>query len=329
VSTAPEPAGGAARGAAQTRVPFGRFLPPGVPFAPHHRPFALLLAGGGARGLAHVGVLHALERYGFAPSALVGVSMGAVVAATYALNPRWLEALLGMDTTGFPAPLRSRPASFGERLRALRAYQRRIWSMLRGWGAGTAAVPKGMAMLRALTLDRAIDEGRVPVAVTATDLLSGERVVLRDGNAALAVYASAALAGVVPPLELHGRLLADGGYADIAPVDVARALGPTAVIAVDPTPDQAVPTIATGVQALVRAVEICHHQHAHLRFAGADMVLRPRFPIAIDTLDFGHARTCVAAGIHAVRAARSGLRALLHPAAPAPGRPPLRERHDG
>jgi NTE family protein len=162
-----------------------------------------------------------------------------------------------------------------------------------------------------------------------TDLLSGERAVLRDGNAALAVYASAALAGVVPPLERQGRLLADGGYADIAPVDVAGAIGPATMIAVDPTPDQAVATIATGVQTLVRAVEICHHQHAHLRFTGADLVLRPRFPIPIDTLDSGHARTCVGAGIHAVRAARSGLHQLLHPAAPVPGGPPLQERHDG
>jgi NTE family protein len=96
---------------------------------------------------------------------------------------------------------------------------------------------------------------------------------------------------------------------------VARDIGSELVIAVDPSPEQVVPTINTGLQALLRAVEICHHQHAHLRFASADLVLRPRFPHPIDTLDFRSTRTCVAAGMHAVRAALPELRRLLEAAA--------------
>lgn len=84
---------------------------------PHH-PFALVLAGGGARGFAHVGVLHALHHYGYAPSAIVGVSMGAVVGVTYALNPDWYVQLLTMNTTGFPEPLTPRGSDLRERLRA-------------------------------------------------------------------------------------------------------------------------------------------------------------------------------------------------------------------
>jgi NTE family protein len=280
-----------------------------------HRSFALVLAGGGARGLSHVGVLRALHHYGYAPSAIVGVSMGAVVGTTYALNARWYPELLSMDTTGFPAPLEDRSGGFLGRLRSLRAYQRAIWSMLRGWGIGAPVVSDGRALLSRLTLDLDLEDGRIPIVVVATDLISGDRVILRRGSAADAAYASAALAGIVPPLAQGAALLADGGYADLVPVDVARDLGPALVVAVDPSPAQTVDAIGTGAQALVRALEICHRQHAHARFASADLVLTPRFARSIDTLDFTALRSCVAAGAHAVRSSLPGLRRLLDSAA--------------
>ena len=68
-----------------------------------HKPFALVLSGGGGRGLCHAGVLRALEHYGFRPDAIVGVSMGAIVGVTYALNPNWYSALVNMNTQGLPA----------------------------------------------------------------------------------------------------------------------------------------------------------------------------------------------------------------------------------
>ena len=68
-----------------------------------HKSFALVLSGGGARGLSHAGVLRALIARGYVPSAIVGVSMGAVVGSTYALNDDWYRELEEMDTSGFPA----------------------------------------------------------------------------------------------------------------------------------------------------------------------------------------------------------------------------------
>ena len=61
----------------------------------------------------------------------------------------------------------------------------------------------------------------------------------------------------------------------------------------------------------MRALEICHYQHAHLRFAEADLVLRPHFPFLIDTLDFSQKRVCVATGMRAVRSKLPELRRLL------------------
>ena len=277
-------------------------------------PFSLVLAGGGARGFAHVGVLRALERRGLAPAALVGVSMGAVVAATYALREDWYAALLAMDTRAFPRPLRhpgGRPRWPWERVLPFLAYFHAGVDMFLGWGLGQHALRAGQAMLADLTRGRNLEDGRLPVAVCATDLRSGSRAVLRRGRAAQAVYASSALAGILPPLEHEGALLCDGAYADLVPIDVAREFGHPVVVAVDPGQRLETGEVRNGFQALARAVEICHLQHAHLRFAGADVVLRPAFRRLIDTLEFGGRRECVAAGARAVRAAFPRLRALL------------------
>jgi NTE family protein len=273
--------------------------------------FALVLSGGGARGLAHAGVLRALEHYGFFPQAIVGVSMGAIVAATYALNPDWYHALQTMDTRGFPEPPAPRSKHFRERLRSLRAYERAISTMLTGWGVGAKAQPYGLKLLRQLTLERNLETGRIPILTVATDLASGQRFVFSQGSAAQAAYASAALAGILPPLSLEGKLLADGTYADIAPVDLARAFKVRHVIAVDPRSVDTPYHVTNGLKALMRALEICHQQHAQARFAQADLTLVPRFPFAIDTLDFSQKRLCVAVGIRAVRAALPQLRSLL------------------
>lgn len=279
-----------------------------------YRPFTLVLAGGGARGFAHAGVLRALEADGYRPSAIVGVSMGAVVGVTYALRNDWYRAVLEMDTGAFPGPLHVHPAQqggFRANLQAWFGKARVIQDMVYGWGPGARALRAGQRLLQDLTEGRMLEVGRIPLAVSTTDLNSGQRYVLRTGSAADALYASAALAGVLPPLHRDGHLLADGAYADIAPIDVARGFGNPVVIAVDPGQDLASTDIRNGYQALLRAMEICHLRHADARFAGADLVLRPTFRRTIDTLDFDARRECIAAGMGVVRRHRDELGRLL------------------
>ena len=94
-----------------------------------HRSFTLVLSGGGGRGLAHVGVLKALEHFGYRPSAIVGVSMGAIVGASCALNAAWYSALVNMDTQLFPQPPRASSNDLRTRIRVALASERALVEM--------------------------------------------------------------------------------------------------------------------------------------------------------------------------------------------------------
>jgi NTE family protein len=275
------------------------------------RPFGLVLSCGGARGFAHVGVLRALNHFGYYPSVIVGVSMGAIVGATYALNDHWYEDLVAMDTTGFPGLPDLSERGVTALIRNLIAAERAISEMYFGWGIGQQAMDWGYNLLASLTLDKRLEDGRIPVFAAATDILSGKRVVLREGRATDALVASSAIAGILPPTHHGMYLLIDGGYADMAPVDVVWDAGVDLVIAVDPFASGPVDPPKNGIQAMLRSIEICQNEHARLRFEKADLVLRPDFGRPIATLDFRFKRDCIAAGVHAVRQAIAPLRQLL------------------
>lgn len=274
--------------------------------------FTLVLAGGGARGYAHAGVLRALEFHGLPPSALVGVSMGAIVAVAYALREDWYPTLLRARSEPFPDPSRllGDPAGPVDRFHLLARRLDAVRGLLRGWGAADRSAKRDLEALRDFTGGRRLEEGRLPVAIGATDLRAGARVILREGDAAEAAYASSALAGILAPLPHRRGLLADGAYADLAPIDVAREAGAPVVVVDSGRLDPAGP-VHNGLQAIVRAAEICHRRHAELRFDEADLVLRPPFRRPVDTLEFHARRECVAAGMRAVRRNLDALRALV------------------
>jgi len=280
--------------------------------------FALVLTGGGVRGMAHVGVLQGLNQMGLYPGAIAGVSMGGIIAATYALNPNWYQALCQMDTSTFPQPPRPVNSELREMVRAMLASERLVREMLLGWGAGEESQEEGRSLLRELTLGRRLEQGRIPAAAVAMDLVSGQRVVFDHGDAVPAMYASAALPGLLPPLKQDGQLLADGTYVDDVPVDVVRELAAARgvavdrVMAIDISQMEPAAHIRNGFQALMRAVEVCHNAHSRTRFTQADVVLKVTFPMQINVLDFERKRVCIAAGIRAVRQQRQALWRLLY-----------------
>lgn len=140
------------------------------------RRLGVVLSGGGARGFAHVGALRALNHIGIYPDFIVGVSMGAAVGATYALNDDWYDTLINMDISGFrPLPDFSTPGMMNY-VKNLRVAQKAITGMYFGWGVGQPTADWGRAVLSDLTLNKPLEAGRIPIFATATDIVSGERV---------------------------------------------------------------------------------------------------------------------------------------------------------
>ena len=213
--------------------------------SPSPRPrVGLVLSGGGARGAAHVGVLKVLERERIPIDAIAGTSVGAVVGGLYAsgLSAAEIEAVVASSEwrDAFRDPPPRSQLSF-RRKSEDRSFLVKFPVGLKG---GDFRLPRGLVsgqklqqVLRRLTapVARAADFDALPVPfrAVATDLESGEAVVLGAGDLVTAMRASVSAPGVFTPVEVDGRLLVDGGLADNLPVDVARAMGVDRLIVVD------------------------------------------------------------------------------------------------
>lgn len=266
--------------------------------------------------MAHIGALRALNHLGYYPSVIAGVSIGALIAATYALNPNWYFSLREMDVTGFPSLPDFKTHTVTQKLKSIALAGRDLRALTFGWGIGEHTVDWGRSVIESLTLGKHLEQGRVQTLITATDLLTGERIVKTRGNAADAVYASSALAGILPPFKDGPHLLADGGYSDASPVDLVRKPGIDRVIIVDPEQSSNPRLPRNGLEALLRSIEITHKSFSRLRHEHADIVIRPRFSSQVGLFDFQRKRPCIAAGAIAVKRASAELESKLAPIHP-------------
>ena len=210
---------------------------------PSPRPkVGLVLGGGGALGLAHIGVLKVLEEQRIPIDFIGGTSMGSIIAGFYAsgMSPgemqTWLESLDWDEVMSDATPRQE--LDFRRKLDD----QRYLFEMglnFKGpkMGTGLAAGQKFNNLLQLVTLRSAditnFDRLPVPYRAVATDLQSGTALILDHGNLATAMRASMAVPGVFTAVELDGRKLVDGGIVDNLPVDVVRAMGADIIIAVD------------------------------------------------------------------------------------------------
>ncbi|PYO64186.1 MAG: hypothetical protein DMD70_02255 [Gemmatimonadetes bacterium] len=202
-----------------------------------------VFGGGGAKSLAHAGAWKALLEAGLRPSHIVGTSMGGVIGAAFAAGSsydRLVEIALSLQRKDFAA---------------LDA-----WSLAKGVFAGNILKPEPLKR----TIARLVPAGRfadlqIPLTVTATDLDSGELVLLgalgQDAPLVDALYASCALPLYLPPEAIDGRRLGDGGLRAVVPIDVARRIAADLVVAVDVGPGFDEPPAAkkAAIPPLVRA----------------------------------------------------------------------------
>ncbi len=253
----------------------------------------LALSAGGARGIAHVGVLQALLEAGIPVGAVAGTSVGAYVGGLFAagvpldeITQLWEEAGL-WQTARFLLPTVP-------------------W---RGWSTGEELRRR----LRGMVGERRIEDLPIPFAAVVTDLHSGQAVALRRGDLVDAIRASISVPGLFVPVEVEGRTAIDGGVVHPLPVDVARALGAEVVVAVDVLlpPEEKRLGRVTVFSVLFQMATIFQKRIADLEIAllRPEVVIRPRFGDRAPTYtSAGEGR---AAGYRAAQEALPGLQALL------------------
>lgn len=206
----------------------------------------LVLSGGGARGFAHTGVLEVLEELGVKIDVVTGTSMGSMVGGAYAAGYTAAEIrdiVLGVDWDRMIAPRADRK-DLPWRLK-VDDYKNLAVSGIEFGRDGRVKLPDSVVPSEELDLFLNEKTGpanhvsdlsnlAIPFGAIATDLVTGERVVLqKDVSLGMAMRASMSLPGVFAPVQIHGRMLVDGGLLDNLPVSLAREMGADLIIAVN------------------------------------------------------------------------------------------------
>jgi len=206
----------------------------------------LVLSGGGARGMAHIGVLKILEDLKVPIDCIAGTSMGAVVGGLYASGMTVQQIDATMRTVDWQEAFRDAPPRRDLAFRRKQDDRNFLVRLPLGLKHGKILLPKGFIQgqklqetLRQLTLPFSnstnFDLLPTPFRAVATDLENGNAVVMDKGDLAIAMRASISAPGVFAPVELNGRLLVDGGLAENLPINVARAMHADIVIVSDVT----------------------------------------------------------------------------------------------
>jgi NTE family protein len=290
---------------------------------------ALVLSGGGARGLAHVGVLKVLEEMRVPVDAIAGTSMGAIVGGLYAS---------GMDAATLQREVLAIhwDQVFASRVERPRLSQRRkeedfeiATAIELGLRDGELRTPTGAvtsrgleSLLRRLTLPvrhvQHFDALPTPFRAVATNMESGATMVLAQGDLALALRSSMSVPGVFAPTEWDEHILGDGGLVNNLPVDVGRALGGQRVIAVNVgTPVAGRDTLGSVLGLTTQMINILTEQNVQRSLAALgpkDVLLAPALG-KLSAGDFAKVREFMAAGEQAARAMAPQLAALALPEA--------------
>lgn len=272
--------------------------------------WGLVLTGGGARGLAHIGVLEVLDAHGLVPDIIVGASMGAIVGGLYAagMTPKEMKALareLSLEKVisrrARSFVLKNRNAFFDYVL--LEVQRQRLTRAVSVRGKD-----KIECYLRSIVGNVRIEDLPVPFACNALDLVSGKEHVFRKGPLARAIRASMSLPVVMEPVRFGRMVLVDGGLADNAPVRIARELGAGRVVLSDvrrglqPMPRAKLRNSFQIMQRVVQAVTTLATEEQEVY---AEYVIR--VPVDVETLDFSRVPAIIRKGRTSALAAVTSL----------------------
>jgi NTE family protein len=283
---------------------------------------ALTLSGGGARGIAHIGALRALEEGGIPVDAIAANSAGAIIGGIYATGKDAAELeriVLSMDWASLfsgRADRRTLPVARREDRYASTAGVSFGWKKVK--------LPRGL--LAEHRVNRFLieylapagyaaggDFNRLPIPfrAVAADLTDGERVVLAKGDLARAVRASMSIPLLFPPVEGEGRQLVDGLVVDNLPIDVAKTFGATVTVAIDVSSPPLEPSeYESGFGVAARVSDLLVRRRYRDFSAEADVLVRPDLGRHSAT-DYSGFEELIEAGYQAAKASLPAIRGKL------------------
>jgi NTE family protein len=246
----------------------------------------LVLGGGGARGLSHIGVLKVFEQEGIPVDVIVGTSIGAMVGGAYAcgISSQELEKKVRdyVNSAEFrSSAIKAMGDIYGREREGL---TQKIQSFLKNqlyviqmlFKPGILSIDAFQSMIHNFIPDILIEDTRIPFRAVATDLLTGEQIVFYEGSLRQAVVASSAVPGAIEPVKEGERLLSDGGIISLIPVSVARREGVDIVIAVSVGRDLSTDEeFKTAKDIYYRACEITSDKLERYELMNADIIIRP------------------------------------------------------
>jgi NTE family protein len=321
----------------------GDVLPPTRPR------ICLVLSGGGARGMAHIGVLKVLEDLKIPIDCIAGTSMGAIVGGLYASGMTAQQIDSTMRSLDWQEAFRDAPPRRDLAFRRKQDDRNFLVKLPLGLKHGKVLLPKGFIQgqklqetLRQLTLpfSNTTDFDRLPTPfrAVATDLETGNAVLMDKGDLAIAMRASMSAPGVFAPVELDGRLLVDGGLAENLPISVARAMHADILIVSDvsfPLQPRAALDSALSISNQMLAILVRKDSDRQRASLGPrDILIEPNLGAATAT-DFAAPAAIIAHGADAAQGALSKLSAysvgdgayrdyLARRATREPGLPPIK-----
>jgi len=279
---------------------------------PEPRPprIALVLSGGGALGLAHVGAIQELERMGIRPDLVVGTSMGSIVGGLYAsgLDGKGLERVVrSIDWAGvFDATPARADQTYRQKAQQAEFPVRASLAL----DGASLVLPAGVISDQKLLQElrrfspvtgalKSFDRLPIPFRAVATDIETGRAVVLDHGELPIAMRASMAVPGVFAPISMDGRLLVDGGMAANIPISIARDNGADIIIVVaTPSALQTKQKISSALDVLGQTITllILSNERAQLATLTPRDVLVTIDPGELTAADFSRGEALIAAG---------------------------------
>ena len=284
----------------------------------------LALGGGGARGLAHIGVIKVLEKENIPIDVITGTSMGAIIGGLYALERDILSieknskkySDIGRFDIGFTISEKNRK----DRpfiLRKVSEFLKKTY--LLNLEFRRKYINEGEELrkvIKELVDNKTFEDTKIPFAAVAADLVRGEKVILQTGKLFNALLASASIPGMFPPIIINKKVLVDGGIVEVVPIEAARSLGANFIIAVNVSSTlKKRYEFSNMLEVLFRSDSITSNELRKLQLSFADAVITPKVE-RFHWSDFSRPDKCIKEGEIAAQNSIAKLKEKLRYAKP-------------